>query len=201
MTPSEEHLCFYHELGLAVTQWASVEQGIYWIALRSFEEHESHVIGPAFFSIENFRSKLAFVDAAFEAKFGGSIYAEHWASIRDEVLVLASARNRLVHYHLAVMPKAKPGRRYFLHPTVVRPEISKFGQRPGHNRAPSGALFLKDIYRDARRFATASNKLLNLWHILGGREGPFGQDVLKEKPIPQLPQLVRQMRTLLGQLR
>jgi hypothetical protein len=195
MTPVEEHICFYRELGLAVTQWAHVEHGIYMIALRCVGISRHRIIGPAFLSIENFRSKLAFVDAAFQAKFGTSKHAVEWRTLRDDIETLAKARNRFVHYQARVFPDAKPGRRY-----ALMPYRSKLGKRKPATRPklPSGSLFVRDIYRDSRRFATVSNRLLNLYSRLGRERAPFGEDFIRDKPVPSVGQLAREIHGVLG---
>ena len=199
MTPSEEHVCFYSELGGAISQWAHVEIGLYWIALRAIDIKKSKIIGPSFFAIENFRSKIAFVDAAFQAEFGDGKFAEEWADLRDKIIALSTTRNHLVHYAVLVIPNAKPGRRYALHPRISKPGDIKTKISPSAAPSPPvGSLFVRDIYRAARQFSSASNRLLNLWYLLGGGEAFFPEDALKDKPAPQVAQLARQIRAMLS---
>ena len=68
MTPGEEHLAFYHEIGLTIAQWAHIENSLFLIAAACVNKRNTKGIASGFFSIENFRSKLAFVDALVKTK-------------------------------------------------------------------------------------------------------------------------------------
>lgn len=72
MTHGEERIAFYHELGSTLTQWVLIENDLYNIVLRCFDKENTRLLAIGFFSIDNFRAKLKFVDKLFSEKFAAN---------------------------------------------------------------------------------------------------------------------------------
>ena len=147
----------------------------------------------AFFSIENFRSKLAFADIAFATARPNDPYAGDWATISAQIVSLSHARNKIAHGRVIVFPDAPAGRRYVIGPRI--PHASK--KPPAEHLPPIGSLGVRDVYQVAKRCGMASNNLLNLYHKLGGGPWPFGEGVLQEPPHQTLAELKLLIHTIL----
>lgn len=167
--PTEEHHAFYYFLGEAVSHWAHVEHGLSLIAWRCFGSPNVTPLMTSFYAIENFRSKLGFVDSAFKLSQFQKQYDTDWVKLRESVRSLGDERNRLAHRSLVIYPHAKEGRRYALIP----PPTKFIGQRLTHKCAPSGSLYVTEIELAARRFSMVWMRLQGLYFRLGGEEDPL----------------------------
>lgn len=140
MTPSEEHLAFFSEIGSTVTQWAMVERALFEVAGYCVGKRHFNIIGHGFFSIENFRSKLQFVDSLVQIKAAKKprLLAQ-WKTIHDSARSVSTRRNKLAHDRVMVYPSEAEGRRY-----ALIPWLDKKNTGPA-NKPPSHALCVKDI--------------------------------------------------------
>jgi len=77
--PNEEQLSFYLEIGWTITQWAHLEHALYLVTSRVFPRGSAGALASGFYSIENFRSKLAFADRAFKASSFAKKFMTEWA--------------------------------------------------------------------------------------------------------------------------
>src|SRR3954462_12215600 len=118
MTPAEEHLAFYYMIGQAITQWSHVEISLADVVRACLGDIERDAISLAFYSVENFRSKLQMADNLVNSKFRGSDALDEWNKMLERIQRATKARNALAHHWLLVHPDAKPGRRCGLQPFV-----------------------------------------------------------------------------------
>lgn len=195
MTPSEEHIAFYMAIGRAVTQWAHVEHGLYHIASRIFGGDAMGSLAFGFLSIENFRSKLAFVDRAYGTAIFFREFEADWADLRDHVRGLSSRRNEIAHGRVIIYPNSKVGRRYAIVPTFA-PEPKKKQKVPS---PPPGSLCVRDIDLAAMRFSRAALRLENLYYRIGGEEDPREEHAQQEPQAQTLAQLRHQIHAMLPQ--
>lgn len=193
MTHGEEHVAFYYFIGLATTQWAHVENGLYNLALASMGREISKMLGPSFYSIANFRSKLAFANEAFANSKNFSAFETEWANLRACIRSLSTTRNKIAHGSVIGYYGAPVGRRYAIIP--FNSTETKF--RSKVNQPPSDALCVRDIDLAARQFARASSALLGLCARLEGHKDPFAEHTRQESRAQPLGQLVRQIRAVL----
>jgi ribosomal protein L37E len=107
--PTEEHHAFYYFLGVAVSQWAHVKHGLSLVAWRCSGSPDETPLMTSFYAIENFRSKLGFVDSAFKLAPFAKKFAAEWTEIRESARALADQRNRMTHRQLMIYPHAKEG--------------------------------------------------------------------------------------------
>lgn len=201
-TLMEESAAFYHAIGEAVTRWADVETGLYWIASQCLPTADEDALERAFYSIENFRSKHAFVDRAIRtAKFRHLSVARRkegladWGEVSATVQALSFERNKIIHGHLLVHLSARPGRRFALVPRHPRPPKRK----QAVPTPPPDAYCVSQIDLARQKFGEAQMRLLFLHDLLGGRERPFAARARLEPKSRSLAQLARQMRTALLQ--
>lgn len=188
----DEHVAFHRAIGSAVAQWAHVENGLFNVGLSAFG-HDSKVFGPSFIVIENWRSKLAFVDQAIEfSNIFKPIYSD-WVALRDRIGKLAVRRNKIVHGRTIGYPDAKVGNRYAIVPITYRtPKIKTKKAGP-----PQGSLCVSEIDLAARQFSRASTDLFDLKSRAEGYEGQFGERDLPELQALSVAEIVRQMHSML----
>jgi hypothetical protein len=193
ITAGQEQTAFYHELGLAILQWALVEGTLGEIATFCFarrasdltpEEYTDHSM--AFFSIDTFRAKVLYADAVFQRRFGNSRYAADWKLIASSMLQSARARNMLAHNPMMGTPDAPEGRRYYLVPRQIR--IA--GGAPKH---PEDSLFLQDIVQYRLSFFALNIRLQNFFHHLRDLKEPFDASLEQSRNAPPLQQIVDQI--------
>lgn len=188
MLPSEEHLAFHYSVGQAITAWASIEFGLARTAVISLKPRDQYSLLESFYTIENFRSKLAFADRAFgHGGFSEELQTE-WVKIRDHVRSLSSLRNQIAHRFYLFSPDNTPTRRECLisYPAKLK-LITDISPKP-----PSGALCVKDVHLAYCQFGQAAHRLMGLHDKMLGKE-PFPTHGPQEPQPQTLAQLRRQI--------
>jgi len=95
MTPGEEHIVFFHAYALAVHQWSMVERAMFEVLAACVRAEDVDMVGFGFVSIDNFRSKLSFVDAMLKHKVTSNGHLADWDLLRERLRSAASLRNSL----------------------------------------------------------------------------------------------------------
>ena len=180
LSMSQEMLGLYYLVGLSVTQWAYVEEAVYWVAACALESPEHAPFAAAFFSIENFRSKLGFADRAMQHSATLSAFYPEWVGLRDTVSGLAAKRNALAHGRVKHFPDAPAGRRSAILPPIGRSR----GRNSNPQRPPVGSLCVKDIDLIRLQFSKAHVGLSSLHARMGGGDDVFGE-YAQQEPKPQ----------------
>lgn len=176
MTPGEESIAFHYAMGTAITQWAFIENDLYLIALACFDGRDPHgALGSGFMSIENFRSKVAFVDRTFSTATFKVRFAPQWVSVREAITSLSKTRNAIAHGRCIIYPASEAGRRY-----ALVPNFSKDTRQRKTGNTPNDALCVRDIDLAARRFSMASERLRQLFLEIEGREDLLARPSLRE---------------------
>lgn len=186
---NEEGLWFYYQIGRAITSWAHVEQALCWVGCCSFTKDNQMQFITAFFSIENFRSKLQVVDRLVIRDF--KQYTDQWKELKTNIERLSKIRNNLAHYTVMNYGNDIPGQRIALLPRFGEP--SKFRKIP---RPPPGSLTLRDIVHAERRFTAMKFGLEAFMHTLRGEKSIFPADAAKPPNTPTLAYIARQMRMI-----
>lgn len=194
LTPTEESLAFYHGMALALTQWAHVEDGLFKVALACVAGAENKSLYPAFFGIENFRSKAQFVDRLVMYSDNPEQDKIEWSkSHLPLVNAKATKRNNIVHSIVRHFPGAKSGRRHALCPFIYQDvRTKKICETP-----PDGSLTVRDLFQCSEEFAAMANRLSNFSARLSGQAEPLPKSSELEKPAPQLGEILRQMTSIL----
>jgi hypothetical protein len=180
----EEQQIFYYEIGLTITQWASVEHSFQNAYVASFGKF-NHATSATFYSIENFRSKLSAADAAFHWNLKVELKPT-WASIYKKLRKRSQARNALAHRYILSRPDNKPGKRLLLVENVSRPAPDE--------RPEKEAFGVRDIVLLRYGFYGLSNELSSFAaEIQGFSMPPLASRAQLERP-PTLETLLAQMR-------
>jgi hypothetical protein len=192
MDVNEEQLAFYEWVGRAITGWAHVEIGLAQVLIACFEGVDAQAAAIAFYSVENFRSKLRVVDNVVSAKLSGVLPFKDWPELVKRAESAATGRNTIAHHWLLVDLTAKPGRRFGLQPFLS----NKQAKRP--QRRPPGTLCLRDISLLQSRFAMLSNAFCNFAARLGGHPAPMPESSEEDAQPRTLAALRSQLYTLCG---
>src|SRR5690349_3923633 len=102
MTQDEEIILFHYCLGVAITQWSSVENTLRSIVVACFKDEELNheALSVGFLSLEGFRAKLDFANRAVGRKLAGHQLSEEWGRLVERTKNLSTQRNKLAHWAL-----------------------------------------------------------------------------------------------------
>ena len=192
MTPFEESILFYYEIGVAITQWAHVEMALQWLMQSCFHDDDRKMTGLTYFSIENFRSKVQVVDVVMRNKYEGTDYLTEWATVLERIPAIAKGRNKLAHRLVIIFHENQPGKRYALVPWIYKPNKKKSSpSRP--TPPPPGSLFIQDVVELRQQFSAVRAGLENLFFRILGRP----ELILKSHEQPAGRPTTRQLARLL----
>lgn len=206
MNISEESAIFWHELGLAISQWTFVESGIFKVVSTCVSRDDRAALGYAMFAIENFRSKLAFADAIMERKIADEKHLAEWQSLSDRIRRLAAKRNNLAHYRVVLYEDERPGRRVVIEkwPADRRmpkgpEEITTAAQlkKVMTPRPKESALSVRDVAAIRSEFFRAARLLDNLHAALKGLPIPYKEASAPVGSPPTIRELRNQIREAL----
>ena len=183
MDHNEEHLSFYHELGLAITQWAHVEFAIARIVGACFGQRHAKRAAAGFLSIENVRSKLQFADQILAKRRMPKIERTNWAGLVERAGKLAQKRNSLAHSWVLNDLSCNPGRRVMLLSTRPSTKAAK--------QSYPGALCVRDVAGYRIEFVALMRDLENFDCRLSGREEQYPEFPEQQRRPPTLANLRR----------
>jgi hypothetical protein len=136
MNDTEESVHFYHALGEALNAWSGIEQELCSIGVYS---DGGPYFREVFYAVDNFRSKLAIIDAIVTKDAPSEAVLARWQRVRDRIAGLSTTRNKLAHYPMICYSNHKViGRRCALVPPL--------SDRTAHlKKPPPNSLCLRDI--------------------------------------------------------
>ena len=184
MDINEETIAFYSELGRAITQWAHIEFALSRIVSACFHKGDERLPATGFLSIENFRSKLQYVDAIILSRVQSRTKRAKWAVLMDRAGRLVTKRNRLAHSWVLNVLDAKAGRRIMLLPS--RPTKKARQKYPG-------AICLRDVAAYRLEFFALWTALENFSGLLLGQEAQFPKSAEQPQRPPTIAQIRRQI--------
>lgn len=185
---NEEHLAFYHQIGLTITQWSHVEFALAGLVGGRLRKTDRKMASEAFLSIENFRAKLQFADTVMTKADLPDDERVNWARTLDRAGSLAKKRNKLAHNWVLNSDLNRAGRRVMLLPT-----------RPAKNANPAqkgqyaDAIYLRDVASIRLEFVALMCQIENLDCRLSGSKERFPESQEQPKPPPTLAQIRREI--------
>jgi len=185
----EERVAFNYVLGSGITQWAHVEAALGTLAAHRFDKGDYNLALTGFLSIENFRSKLQYVDAVLKRHGLSKDEADVWTGLKDRCLRAAKKRNGLAHKWVIENPVGKPGRRILLQGSVSALNPPK--SRP---KRYQGTIGLRDVAGYRLEFYAVMTALSNLDARLSGWKEPFPESLTQERGSPTIPQIQKEIR-------
>ena len=192
MTEDEEIVVFHYCLGVAITQWSSVENMLRNIVIACFKDEELNreALSVGFFSLEGFRAKLDFANRAVGRKIAGSKHSEDWGKLVERTRSLSTQRNKLAHWSLGKYWQLPQGTRVVLSPWV----FAKLKRRTKFPRPPNGSLHIRDIDRLSKEFMALAASLENFLHRATGQPEPHPKSAEQSMNPQTLPMLRREIR-------
>lgn len=196
MTPFEEQILFFRHLGAAFSAWGNVENSLRNCVVACFGEDDRNSLSLGFFSIENFRSKLAFADKVIHKKLVGKPLSQDWTPLVARARAAAELRNALAHKGTQTYKHGKAGRRIVLVPWIYK----KPKRKTKHPSPPPGSLGVVEIVRYYFAFYALTASLMNFCHRVLGVPEQFPKDHELAKNPPPIERLARLMHAELGHL-
>lgn len=195
MTQELESIAFHYYLGLAVSQWATIENELRYILLTQFTDellnHEALSIGV--FSLESFRGKIDFVSGVVNRKLAGTPHQTSWGELEKRTRRASTKRNRLAHWPVRVFPKRPAGRRIALIPWI----IDKKRRKTRVPSPPPGSLMLRDVAEIKGDFEALTCALSNFRYSASGQPEPHAKHREQSVPPPTIANIERQLREAL----
>ena len=194
MTPGEEHIAFFHAYALAVHQWAMVERALFEVLAACVRAEDVDMVAYGLFSIENFRSRLSFVDAILRHKVTSNGDLTDWDLLRERLRSAASLRNKIVHGIVIIYPEAAPGRQFAIQPWIDKAK----GRKPRPGNPPSSALCVRNLVTIRFTFFALCASLQNFSCRLRGQKEQLPKSAEQVSPPTTLAALRRQIHQILG---
>lgn len=164
MLPVEEQFNVHIAIGTAITQWAHLESSLAETFFISLKSRRRGAVLAAFFAVENFRSKLAMVDAAVKASVRTKKEFAAWKAISRRITKVATKRNHLAHYQILIELGNAAGSRVLVRPNIFDP----FGA-PRKGTFPEIGYRLVDMQNIQRDISAVRTTLENFNSRLSGR--------------------------------
>lgn len=196
MSPGEERIAFYHELGMSITQWAMVELSIFNVAATAIDKKNIKQLSVAFFAIENFRSKLSFADKFVSSKCEEMHLYPVWQKLADRAKASSQNRNQLAHRRLMNYPASTAGRRM-----ALIEWHSDNPKKPSPDKPFGSAICLFDLAKYRMEFSAVSISLWNFADKLSGHAASFPEDAESSQRPPTILELSTQIHAILGHQR
>ena len=185
MNLDEERLAFYFHLGRATEQWSYVELHLALIVAWCFHSNKSNQAIAGYQSIENFRSRLGYVDAVLHRGNLPDREKENWAILLDRCQQLAKKRNVLAHGWVFTDGDAKrAGRRVTL--------TSKF-LSVASLKKPYAKIGLRDVVGYGQEFSALSMALMNFHRRLSGKQERFPESEIPPLRPPTIAEIRREI--------
>lgn len=189
MDTLEERTAFHFELGHGITQWAHVESALGVIAAHRFSKPNYNLALTGFLSIENFRSKLQYVDAIVQQHGLPDDEKKNWATLKDRCLRVSKKRNNLAHKWVIENASGKSGRRLLLVGS-----LSALNPPKSRKKRYAGAIGLRDVAGYRSDFFALMAELANFDARLSGRKEPFPKFLTQPRRPPTIPQIRKEFR-------
>jgi hypothetical protein len=186
MTLDEEVIAYFHQVGQAITAWATVEWALFAVLSACFDEGKHrNITGMGFMQIEGFRAKLLFTDGAVRRYLVGNPLAEEWLKTQSGM------RNKMVHYQTQFFARNTEGRRVALCPWTAPKKRDRTKPTPG-------SLCTVDIAKARREFMAVRAQAQNFASRLCGQTEPFAKSDEQARPHPTMQQILRHIDSVLG---
>ncbi|MES2412446.1 MAG: hypothetical protein V4614_01500 [Pseudomonadota bacterium] len=198
MSPTEEMVAFYFELGLAITQWANVELTLFEVASACMSKRDRKLLALGYFNLESFRGKLDFVDGVVEGKIktkNPRIYTE-WRTLYDKTSQLSVTRNKLAHNSVMGFLNGSAGRHIGIVPWITK-DNPKIKKKAAPGVAPSDALCVRDIISFRFEGFHTRMRIENLAHKIARKPVPFSRLAPQPNSPPPIHEISAQMRAMI----
>jgi len=173
MTLDEEEVLFHYELGQCLTEWSWVERQMAQAALACMPKTQHKAMLDGYFAIENFRSKMAFVDRIVCRKNPDPAARTRWTKVLARIKSASEERNKLAHRSFVMYPDGSGGRRTALVEWMVFMDAHWKREKPPKGNAPSGSKCIVDLLAFQNECKAIYRSLINASRELSGRQPPL----------------------------
>lgn len=196
MTRDEEIVLFHYQLGVAITEWANVENLLRRLIVTGFKNIDLNweALSVGFFSLEGFRAKLDFADGVVSRKIAATPHISDWLDLVDRAKRLSFKRNKLAHWALMKYWECEPGQRLALTPWKF-PKSRKKTKVP---QPPPGSLRIRDVMKIHLEFKALAVSLENFCARLCKQTEPHPKADEQAGSPPTIQKLKLQIRAILS---
>lgn len=188
----EQILAECHEKSEILSEFYSKMTGVE--GIRTNVPPYLHPLAEAFFSIENFRSKLKFVEKAFYGAIQNPELRKEWDAVATSVQAASIKRNTFAHPLYREFRASRAGRRCVIIPSGLKPSTRKTKA----NTPPPGAIGLRELELTAQGFASTDWLIQRLTPLVVEERTGLKSPVSQLRPIaPQPRPLIRIVRQML----
>ena len=196
MTEQEEEYVFYHEIGFALQKWSILESMLLKMcACCGTTRGESACIAVGFTSIENFRSKLAYVDTYMQHWLGrNQALRNRWGDLHKRIYSASARRNEIAHRQPTKFKDEPSGKRIgLLEPGwYIKPITTS---DPHEHRNP---ITIREIALRSIVFENLSIEIDGLCYVVRGLSEPDTKSLLRAERPPTIRQIENRMREVHG---
>lgn len=152
--PLEQHVGakLYYELGLAITQWAHVQDDLLRVFNKLMGGTNFHLASAIFYTPINDKIRADIVDNAAKVMLAGSPLLEEWKILRRHLKEKGDRRNMLAHL-MALHDPNNPEKSF------LRPHLFNFNVRHKYSNKPIPSYTAKQIEEMSRSFGRLSQNL------------------------------------------
>lgn len=162
-TPKPDQVLFFYQLGLATSQWSSVEQILGYVVAECFPRAEAAMAMHGLAAIENFRSKCDYAEAVFQESRHIDAHQAEFKSVINNVRASSRHRNKLAHWHTTYYTLADEIARR----TVLVPWMLK-DNRESRLSPPTEAIGIRDLEYIRLQFLDTFMRLISLLDKMRG---------------------------------
>lgn len=199
ITPAEEEIAYFHQLGLALSVWSNIEGQLLEAVLRcvpssSEAELTRNSLAMGFVSMQGARNKILFAGAMVRRVLESANPAAvgEWNDIQEKLFAESGKRNDLAHYQSRPFPRNDvEGRRWALCPWHHPKGINK-------DKPPPDSYCLLDLVTMEYSFMATSARLANFLARICSQREPFPKSYEQPADLPDLRQIARQIHAELG---
>lgn len=192
MTPQEEQISFYMEIGYALTQWAHVEDYVRAVVAGAIvDDLNRKAVNVGFLSIDGFRTKMDFAEALVDRMLASKKPEQRdpWIKLVDRIRRASTQRNKLAHWRVIYYKSGRAGRRLALEAWVLTKGVIKKNK----DRPKDGALCVRDIVKLRCEFFSIACALANFLARLAGKIEPFPESDERPGNPPTIAMLKRRI--------
>ena len=189
----EEEAAFFHELGLAISQWAAVENQLLYVLAKDMTRKQFEFLKHGYFSIRVFQEKLSFVNGLLTRSLKRKKGIERWQTLSKRLMRCSTQRNHLAHWPVVSFLAEDVGRRIGLTKWLADARFTSKGPM-----APLDALCLLDVVRIRHAFSELFWDLTDLAHDRKKRPRPWPRSLERSQPPLQVHTVIDQIRSKLG---
>lgn len=184
-SPDQEKVMLTYAVGRAIQAWVSVENGLCMIAEQCLLDADRVMSRAGFYSIENFRSKIAFVEAVYKRSKYSPENDKEMARLLASASSLSKVRNQIVHRELmdyagSHIPKA-PGRVALLEDA---------GPSLGTPESMGNGIGVRQVVQAELQFSHLFHALWDFRETLRGHTSRFAASF----PLPESPPTIREIK-------